>query len=100
LHSGLGELIDTAQAGLDLVVIVLANSTTALSGGQPHPGTAHDARGRPRKAVDLAVLTRAAGIDFVRVVAAKEPNSTEAALEEALAHKGPVVVIAEGPCPR
>jgi indolepyruvate ferredoxin oxidoreductase alpha subunit len=100
LHSGLGELIDTAQAGLDVVVVVLANETTALSGGQPHPGTAHDVQGQPRKAVDLAALTQVAGIDLVRVVTSEEPGAIEAALEEGLAYRGPAVVIAQGPCPR
>jgi indolepyruvate ferredoxin oxidoreductase alpha subunit len=100
LHSGLGELIDAAQAGLDLVVILLANGTTALSGGQPHPSTAHDAYGRPRQPVDLATLTRAAGVDLVRVIASAEPGAIGAALEEALAYEGTAVVIAEGPCPR
>jgi indolepyruvate ferredoxin oxidoreductase alpha subunit len=100
LHSGLGELIDAAQAGLDLVVIVLANDTTALSGGQPHPSTAHDAYGRSRNAVDLGELARAAGVELVRRIAVAEPGATEAALEDALAHKGLAVVIADGPCPR
>jgi indolepyruvate ferredoxin oxidoreductase alpha subunit len=100
LHSGLGELIDAAQANLDLVVIVLANRTTALSGGQPHPSTAYDAYGRPRKAVDLAELARAAGVDLVRAIDATEPDATKAGLEEALAYRGLAVVIADGPCPR
>jgi indolepyruvate ferredoxin oxidoreductase alpha subunit len=99
LHSGLGELIDAAQAGLDLVVIVLANGTTALSGGQPHPSTAHDAYGRPRKPVDLGKLVRAAGAEWVRTLEVAEPGALEAALEEALAYKGLAVVIADGPCP-
>lgn len=100
LHSGLGELVDAAQANLDLVVIVLANGTTALSGGQPHPSTAHDAYGRPRKPVDLAILARAAGVDMVRAVDIEEPGAIDAALREALANRGLTVVIAEGPCTR
>lgn len=98
LHSGLGELIDAAQANLDLVVIVLANGTTALSGGQPHPATAHDAYGRSRKPVDLAELARAAGVSLVRAIDPAAPGATQAALEEALADQGLAVVIANGPC--
>ena len=99
LHSGLGELIDAAQADIDLVVVVLANGTTALSGGQPHPSSAHDAYGRPRKAVDLAELARAAGVGMVRAIDPAEPGAAQAALEEALAYQGLAVVIADGPCP-
>jgi indolepyruvate ferredoxin oxidoreductase alpha subunit len=100
LHSGLGELIDAAQASVNLLVIVLSNETTALSGGQPHPGTPHDAHGQPRQPVDLDTLVRACGVDCVRVVNPEDGQATETALEEALAMNGLAVVIARGPCPR
>ena len=100
LHSGLGELIDAAQAGIGLLVVILANETTALSGGQPHPGTAHDARGKPRPPVDLAALVRAAGVETVRVVDPEERQDTETALEAALASGKLAAVIAQRACPK
>jgi indolepyruvate ferredoxin oxidoreductase alpha subunit len=100
LHSGLGELIDAAQAQISLLVVILANETTALSGGQPHPGTAHDARGRPRPPVDLAALVRAAGVEMVRVVDPDDRQATETALEEGLASGRLAAVITEQACPR
>jgi indolepyruvate ferredoxin oxidoreductase alpha subunit len=99
-HSGLGELIDAAQAGANLLVVVLANGTTALSGGQPHPATALDAAGQPRRAVDLAALIRAAGAPSVCVVDPDDGDATRAAFEEGLAADGVSVVIAEKPCAR
>ncbi len=100
LHSGLAELIDAAQAGISLLVVVLANETTALSGGQPHPGTAHDARGQARQPVDLVRLTAAAGADTVRVVDPKDREATEAAFEAGLTSGKLAVVIASQACPR
>jgi indolepyruvate ferredoxin oxidoreductase alpha subunit len=100
LHSGLAELIDAAQAGTGLLVVILANETTALSGGQPHPGTAHDARGAARKPVDLAALAQAAGADTVCVVDPEDRQATEAALEEGLAPGKLAVVIARRACPK
>jgi indolepyruvate ferredoxin oxidoreductase alpha subunit len=100
LHSGLGELIDAAQAGVDVLVVVLANETTALSGGQPHPGTAHDARGSARKPADLEGLIWAAGADTVRVVDPEDRQATEAAYEAALASGGLAVVITRRACPK
>jgi indolepyruvate ferredoxin oxidoreductase alpha subunit len=100
LHSGLGELIDAVQADVRFLVVVLANQTTALSGGQPHPATAHDAQGGPRRPVDLAALVEAAGADLVRVVDPKDAHSTQAALEEGLKAHGLAVVIAQRACPR
>lgn len=100
LHSGLGELIDAAQAGVRLLVVVLANETTALSGGQAHPATNHDARGTPRQPLDLAALIRAAGVDLIRIVDPEDTSVTEAAFEEGLAADQLAVVIARRACPR
>jgi indolepyruvate ferredoxin oxidoreductase alpha subunit len=100
LHSGLGELVDAAQAGLGLLVVVLANETTALSGGQPHPATAHDTRGRPRQAVDLLALVRATGADSVQVVDPEDAQATQAAFEAGLASGRLAVVVARRACPK
>jgi indolepyruvate ferredoxin oxidoreductase alpha subunit len=100
LHSGLGELIDAVQAGVHLLVVVLANETTALSGGQPHPATGHDAQGQPRQPVDLPALIRATGAETVQTVDPEDQEATQAAFEVGLAAKGVAVVIARRRCPR
>jgi indolepyruvate ferredoxin oxidoreductase alpha subunit len=100
LHSGLGELIDAAQAGIGLLVVVLANETTALSGGQPHPATRHDIRRRPRQALGLAPLIQAAGADSVHIVDPEDVQVTQAAFEEGLASHRLAVVIIQKACPR
>jgi indolepyruvate ferredoxin oxidoreductase alpha subunit len=99
LHNGLGELIDAAQAGVRVLVVLLDNATTALSGGQPHPGTGRDARGRPRQPVDLLALVRAAGVEHACVVDPTDTPATAKALEAGLAAPGVAVVIARLPCP-
>jgi indolepyruvate ferredoxin oxidoreductase alpha subunit len=99
LHSGLGELVDAVQASIDLLVVVLANQTTALSGGQPHPGTNHDAQGVPRPPVDLVALMKAAGVDRVHVIDPEDGRSTRAAFEKGLTSRGLSVVVAKRACP-
>jgi indolepyruvate ferredoxin oxidoreductase alpha subunit len=99
LHSGLGELIDAVQAGVGFLVVVLDNKITALSGGQPHPATAYDAQGHPRRAVDLSALVKAAGADIVRIVDPKDAQATEAAFAEGLTSNRLSVVIVEQACP-
>jgi indolepyruvate ferredoxin oxidoreductase alpha subunit len=100
LHSGLGELIDAAQAGLTMMVVVLANKTTALSGGQPHPATGHDILGQQRSALDLARLIRATGARSVCVADPLDAEAMQSAFEDALAASGLSVVIADRVCPR
>lgn len=100
LHSGWAELVDAAQAGVSFVVVVLANEITALSGGQPHPATDHNAQGRPRRPVNLAALVKAAGVDMIRVVDPADADATQTALEEGLSSSGVAVIIAQRACPR
>jgi indolepyruvate ferredoxin oxidoreductase alpha subunit len=100
LHSGLNELIDANQSGTNLLVVLLANETTALSGGQPHPATGHDARGGPRRPVDLVALVHAAGVASVRIVDPEDREVLEAAFEEGLAQRQLAVVIVRQACPQ
>ena len=100
LHSGLGELIDAWQWGVPLTVLVLANETTALSGGQPHPASSRALRGRAREPVDLERLIRAIGVAAVKVVGPCDQEAMQEALVQAMGSERLAVVIARGPCPR
>jgi len=100
LHSGLNGLIDAARVGANMLVIVLDNGTTALSGGQPHPASAVDARGRPRHPVDHAELARAAGAMRVRKVDVNGGEAIAHEIETLLGTDGVSVLIARGPCPK
>lgn len=100
LHSGFGELVDAKQTGANLLVVLLDNEITALSGGQPHPATGHGARGTPRRPVDLVALVRAAGVGSVRVVDPDRQDLLEAAFDEALNRRRLAVVIVRKACPR
>jgi indolepyruvate ferredoxin oxidoreductase alpha subunit len=98
LHSGLAGLIDAARFGVTILVVVLDNGTTALSGGQPHPASRVDARGRPQPTVDLAALARQAGAGLVQVVDLDRGDDARPALEAGIQFAGVAVVIARGEC--
>jgi indolepyruvate ferredoxin oxidoreductase alpha subunit len=100
LHSGFGGLVDAARVGVTMLVLILDNGTTALSGGQPHPASRVDTRGRPRHAVDLAGLAREAGADMVQVVDLDHGEDIRPAIEMGMSADGMAVVIARGQCPR
>ncbi|MFZ5916566.1 MAG: thiamine pyrophosphate-dependent enzyme [Chloroflexota bacterium] len=100
LHSGFNALVDAARTGASMLVIVLDNGTTALSGGQPHPGSRTDARGRPQRAVDLAALAQQAGAGSVLAVDLARGESIEAAITQGLDFEGLAVIVASGPCTR
>ncbi|MCP4543908.1 MAG: hypothetical protein GY832_42885 [Chloroflexi bacterium] len=100
LHSGLNGLIDAAQIDANMLVLVLDNGTTALSGGQPHPASQTDARGTLRHAVELAALVRAASVGDMRAVDLDRGDDVQAAIEAGINFNGLSVVIARGQCPR
>lgn len=100
LHSGFAGLVDAARIGARMLLLILDNGTTALSGGQPHPASQSDARGRPRRAVDLAASAREAGAGAVCVVDLDRGEDIRAALEMEMDVDGVAVVIARGRCPR
>ena len=99
-HTGVGGLVDAAQVGAEMLVILLDNGTTALSGGQPHPGSASDARGRPRQRLDLAEQATLTGAGSVEVIDLDRGEDIAPALERGLRFPGVAVVVARGACPR
>lgn len=97
-HSGLTALLDVAWNGGDTVTVILDNRTTAMTGGQQHPGTGKTLDGREAPAVDIAKLCEALGIRHVVTVDPGDVAAVESALRDALAVEGPAVVIAQAPC--
>jgi indolepyruvate ferredoxin oxidoreductase alpha subunit len=100
LHSGLNGLLDAARVGARMLLVILDNGTTALSGGQPHPASRVDARGDSRRGVNLVALALAAGAEMVRVVDLDQGEKIEGAIEEGILFDGLAVVIARGRCTR
>jgi len=80
------------------VIIILDNSTTAMTGTQPHPATGETAKGVPTKQLILEDLCKACGADFVDVVSAYDTAGIEKVLRERLEADALSVIIARTPC--
>ena len=102
LHAGIPSLIDAVYNGSSLVLVLLDNSTTGMTGGQPHPAAGRTLRGKPAPKLDLEALVRAAGVKHVEAVDTWRRKEVLHALRAALgaSPEGPAVVIARGPCMR
>ena len=97
-HSGITGLVNIAyNAGVSTVVIV-DNRTTAMTGGQVHPGLGITLSGMPGRELDFEKLARAIGVEDVRVVDPYEMEETEQAMKEAMDNPEPSVVIARRAC--
>lgn len=98
LHSGIPPLLDLVYNQGHSTILVMDNSTTAMTGLQGHPGNGKTAKGVPGRGVDIEKLMEAIGIEWVRVVDPYDLEESEATLREALEYPGPSVVISRAPC--
>ena len=97
-HSGIPGILNAVYNGADIIVAVLDNSTTAMTGGQPHPGTGRTLGGlRARKADILAILS-ALGVDDLQRVNAFDFPTAKDAVTRAISQKGVRAIIFEGEC--
>lgn len=97
-HASIPGLINAAYNGHKFVYVVLDNMATAMTGHQPHPGTGVSATGKKVKRILIEEIAKAAGIDFVKVVDPFEFKTAVSAMQDALSHDGPSVVVFRRPC--
>ena len=98
VHAGIPPLIDVVYNKTPIVVLVLDNGTTAMTGGQDHPATGRTLMGEETHRLDLAQLARAVGVPFVETIGAYEPKKIREALEKARKLSEPAFFLIQGPC--
>jgi indolepyruvate ferredoxin oxidoreductase alpha subunit len=97
-HAGIPALVNAVHHKARMVVIILDNDVTAMTGEQPTPGSAVDAMGQPAKRVMLEELAKGCGVSYVQVVDPSDFKRSQEVLEEAVKVDGPAVVIFRRPC--
>lgn len=98
LHGGMTGLLNAAYNKARITVTILDNSTTAMTGHQPHPGTGVTATGEPTAQVSLEELARALGAGLVETVDPYDLEGTMEGFQRAKDFPGLSVVIARQPC--
>jgi indolepyruvate ferredoxin oxidoreductase alpha subunit len=101
VHSGISGLVEMVYNPPPdgHVLIILDNSTTAMTGHQEHPGTGRKLDHAPTNRVVLEDLARAVGIRRVHVVEPRVGSTEfERVLDECLASRELCVIIARRPC--
>ena len=98
LHGGMTGLLNAAYNKARITVTILDNSTTAMTGHQPHPGTGFTATGEPTVRVSLEELARALGAGLVETVDPYDMQATLESFNRAKEFSGLSVVIARQPC--
>ncbi len=98
LHGGLTGLLNAAYNKARITVTVLDNSTTAMTGHQPHPATGFTATGETTAQVSLEAVAKALGAGLVETVDPYDLNGAIEGFKRAKEFPGLSVVIARQAC--
>ena len=100
-HAGIPPLIDAVVQNAPIVVVILDNRTTAMTGNQPTPATGLDILGAEVGAVNIEMLVKGCGITWCRTADPMDTKGFIQALKEAVLYAkthGPCVLISRSPC--
>ena len=98
-HTGVNGLMNVVENRANILIMVLDNSVTALTGYQPHPGTGRDARGRETTVVDIAEIARACHVPFVTIVYPDDTEAMKLAFRRGLTSDELSLIVVRKPCP-
>jgi indolepyruvate ferredoxin oxidoreductase alpha subunit len=97
-HSGIPPIIDAVHHNHDVVITILDNRTTAMTGHQPHPGTDFDGMGRVAKRIIVEEVCKGCGVDKIEIANPNNINDTIQSFKRALDYPGPAIVVSKSPC--
>ena len=98
-HSGITGLVNAAYNLDDLLVIVLDNRITAMTGHQPNPGMGVTGMGEAGPDLRIEEIARACGASLVRVIDPHDQRAAAIAVRDAYGSKGLSVIVSRAPCP-
>jgi len=98
-HAGIPPMINALFNNHSVVIVVLDNRTTAMTGHQPNPGTGRDFGGVSTEAIDIKSLVEGIGVKFVQEINPYDVKAATKVMKDALDFDGVAVIISKCPCP-
>ncbi len=97
-HTGLPALTNVAYNRSDVLIIILDNRITGMTGHQQNPGTGFTLQMQEVPPLELEPIVRALGIERVKTVPAFDVKAVDETIKEYLKAEGPSVLIARDEC--
>lgn len=97
-HSGIPGVVNAVYNGTDIVLVVLDNSTTAMTGHQTHPGIGRTVSGEVAEKIAIAPVLEALGVRHVETCDPLDLAEAQAAVERAVAAGGVAAIVFASPC--
>ena len=96
--SGITGVVNAVYNAADMIVCVLDNSTTAMTGHQPHPGTGRNMMATPVEKISIEKILLAVGVTKVITVDPLDLDASIKAVRECAELKGVKAIIFKSPC--
>ena len=96
--SGMTGLANAVYNQTNINVIILDNSTTAMTGHQPHPGTGKTMMDTMSQKIDIYSVAKALNVGFVERLNPFDQKKAIETVKKAAEHEGVSVIIFEAPC--
>jgi len=97
-HSGITGIINAVYNQTDIIVVILDNSTTAMTGNQPHPGMGITMMGEHVEKISIEKIVTALGVNELIKVNPFDQKAAKNAVTELMSKKGVRVLLFEEPC--
>jgi len=97
-HAGIPGLINAIHNKDKILLVVMDNRITGMTGGQPNPGVPVDGMGNPAPEVSIEEIARGVGAGLVKTIDPFNLKETEKVFKEALQFEGVEVIITKQPC--
>lgn len=97
-HSGMTSLANAVFNKHNILVVILDNGTTAMTGHQPNPGMDQEALGDTAVHLDIESIVRGLGVTQFRQVSSFRLDQVIKTLEELKQQSGVRVLLAQEPC--
>lgn len=97
-HTGIPGIINAVYNQTDIIVAILDNSTTAMTGNQPHPGLGQTMMGNISEKISIYNVVSALNVSKIIRVNPFDLNAAKEAVKSVIEEKGVRVIIFEAPC--
>ncbi len=96
--SGMTGVVNAIYNEADMILCVLDNSTTAMTGHQPHPGTGKNMMGHIVAKISIEKILEGMGVSKIITVDPLDLDKSVKAVKECAAIKGVKAIIFKSPC--
>jgi indolepyruvate ferredoxin oxidoreductase alpha subunit len=97
-HSGMTGLVNAVYNGHNILIVILDNRTTAMTGHQPNPGVDQTQIGDNAHKIDIEAIVKGCGVEHVTTVKSLNQKALVSTLETYKELSGVRVIISREPC--